>query len=91
MYRYGEDDARYIEMVDDMRKHGFKGGNGQRIIVHVNDHDAWIAEGNHRIRAALAADLTSIDLEIRYLGNADENHLLIPFDPADGNIQVISE
>lgn len=90
-YRYGTDDPRHLEMVEDMRNVGYRGGPGQRLIIHVTHDDAWFAEGNHRMRAALEAGLTSVEIEIRYLCNADEKRLLIPFDVEDTDIRVISD
>jgi hypothetical protein len=68
------------ELVSGMRQHGYQGGPGGEIIVYVDDSGARIGEGNHRLAAALQANVP-VDVQVRYLNRADEDHLLWPIDP----------
>lgn len=77
------------ELVQSMRQHGFKGGDGQRIMVYVYN-DPVIAEGNHRLAAALIVGCP-VEVEFRYIGNADMKRLAWPFDPNDPSIPVIAD
>lgn len=90
-YRYGPGDPRHDAMVADMRENGYRGGDGGRIIVHVGDEEAWVAEGNHRLRAAIEAGLEAVEVEVRYLAGADVDYQLIPFDPDDPAIRVVED
>lgn len=90
-YRYGPGDEEYEALKSSMLAHGFIGGNGGRILIFVNDDRAWIAEGNHRLRVANEIGIPEVEVEIRYLNNADETFHLIPFDPSSPAIKVISE
>lgn len=89
--RYGPGSEEFEALVGSMRRDGFVGGNGQRIIVHVSKDHAWVAEGNHRLAAAIAAGVDLVEVEVRYLANADEERLLIPFDPSDPAIRVVAD
>jgi hypothetical protein len=89
-YRYGTDDPRHAEMVADMRANGFRGGNGQRLHVWVTKDDIYMAEGNHRLRAAIEAGVL-VDVEIRYYARVDEEFLLIPFDLENAKFRVVSD
>ena len=89
--RYGPGDDRFEALKAGMLEHGYLGGDGQRIIVHVDHERAWIAEGNHRLEAALKTGISDVEVEIRYLNRADEDHLLIAFDPHDPSIRVYAD
>lgn len=79
------------ELVQNMRDHGFKGGDGQRILIYVEqDGRPRIGEGNHRAVAAIEAKVP-VEVEIRYLGNSDLEHQVWPFDHLDPEIRVISD
>lgn len=90
-YRYGPGDQRYEEIKLSMIENGFIGGDAQRIIVHVDGTRAWIAEGNHRMRIALEVGVAEVEVEIRYLKNADETYHLIPIGDDAGLTRFISE
>jgi len=89
--RYGPGDLLYETLKESMLEKGFVGGNGQRLIIHVDDERVWIAEGNHRLAIALEVGVQEVEIEIRYLGRADEDFLLIPFDCEDPEIRVIAD
>ena len=66
------------DLVHDMRENGYKGGPAQEIILYVRpDGDIRVGEGNHRLAAAKIANV-SVDLQVRYLGNSDLEHLIWP-------------
>lgn len=65
------------ELTADMQQRGYKGGAGGEIIVYVDPDDAKIGEGNHRLAAALRANVP-VDVQVRYRNGADENNLLWP-------------
>jgi hypothetical protein len=87
-YRYGPGDARYEEILADMRQNGFRGGDGARLIIHVKPDDTYFAEGNHRMRIALEAGAPTVEIEVRYYGSVDEEYHLIAFDDRDGTFRV---
>jgi hypothetical protein len=89
--RYGPEDQRYQEIKASMIANGFMGGPGQRIILHVDHEKVWVAEGNHRMKIALEVGIPEVDIEIRYLKNADEVYHVIPFDHTSGLFKVIHE
>ncbi len=89
-FRYGPGDERYETLKKSMEVSGFKGGDGQRIIVHVDADRSWIAEGNHRMKVALEVGVQEIEVEIRYLGSADEKYQLIPFDYKSKKFNVVT-
>lgn len=72
-----------------MEADGFVGGDGQRIIIHVDKNRSWIA--NHRMRIALEVGVPEVEIEIRYLDRTDETFHLIPFDYRDSSILIISD
>ena len=90
-FRAGPGVSWFDEIVESMKADGFRGGSGQRLIIHVSRDDIWLAEGNHRRLAGTIAGLEHVELEIRYLGNADEDFLLIPFDADDPVIKVVAD
>lgn len=90
-FRYGPGDQQYEEIKKSMEANGFLGGDGQQIILYVDDFNVKIGEGNHRMRIALEVGLDAVDLQIRYLKNADEHFHFIPFDHESGLFKVISE
>jgi hypothetical protein len=90
-YRYGPGDQQYEEIKSSMEANGFLGGDAQQIILYVDDSNVKIGEGNHRLRIALDVGLEAVDLQIRYLKNADEKFHFIPFDHTSGLFKVISE
>lgn len=90
-YRYGPGDQQYEELKESMKANGFLGGDGQHIILYVDDFNVKIGEGNHRLRIALDVGLEAVDLQIRYLKNADEKFHFIPFDHTSGLFKVISD
>ena len=90
-YRYGPGDERYDSILADMRANGYRGGDGGRIHVHVRPDRTYVAEGNHRVRLACAAELDAVEVEVRYYGSVDEEFLLIPFDHRDPAIRVYAD
>jgi len=50
-----------------------------------------IAEGNHRLTAALLAELPAVSVEVYYKGGSDEHHQIWPFDPDDPRIRVVED
>ena len=89
--RYGPGDPLWERYLADMRENGYRGGDGGRIHVHVRPERTYVAEGNHRIAIALAAGVTEVEIEVRYYDDADVDGHLIPFDPKDPGIRVISD
>jgi len=68
------------------------GGPGQNILVFVYpDGHPEIAEGNHRLTAALLAELPAVSVEVYYKGGSDEHHQIWPFDPDDPRIRVVED
>ncbi len=87
-FRYGPESEQYQAIRTSMKKDGFLGGPGQQIIVHVDGDRAWFAEGNHRMKIALEVGIDAVEVQIRYLQNADEAYLIIPFDHQSGRFRV---
>lgn len=90
-YRYGPGDAQYEEIKASMKENGFIGGDGQQIILYVDDTTVKIGEGNHRLRIAVDVGVEAVDLQVRYLKSADESFHFIPFDHTSGLFKVISD
>lgn len=90
-YRYGPGDPQYEEIKQSMIQNGFIGGSGQRLIVFVEKDRMYLAEGNHRLKIALDVGVPTVEIQIHYKGNADQEFLLIPFDIDDPHINVISD
>lgn len=61
---------RVYDLSDRMRESGFIEGKRPLIVV---DADGFVSvfEGNHRIRAAVAAGLTKIPITVRYYGGSE--------------------
>ena len=77
------------ELVQSMTDNGYQGGDGRRILLYVDANGTpRIGEGNHRLTAALEAHVP-VEIEVRYEGNSDLEHLIWPFDPRDPTIRVI--
>lgn len=87
--RYGPGDERWDVKAEAMRRRGFVGGDGERIVVHVTPERTFMAEGNHRFEIALAVGAPDVEIEVRYYGDVDETRHLIPFDPSDPGLRVI--
>ena len=87
-YRYGPGDELYERYKADMAANGYRGGDGQRIHIHVRPDDCYVAEGNHRLRIALEVGVTEVEIEVRYYCGIDAEHHLIPFDDRDPDIVV---
>jgi hypothetical protein len=62
---------RVYELAEDMQQNGFREWHAPLIIVE-SDGQAFIYEGNHRIRAAIKAGLDRIPVDIRYEGGSEE-------------------
>lgn len=88
-FRYGPDSERYQEIKSSMEKDGFLGGPGQQIIVHVDHERTWFGEGNHRMKIAIEVGIEAVEVQIRYLHNADEKYHVIPFDHESGRFKVV--
>ena len=65
------------ELVDSIKN---KGLEYRPLIMVSKEGKPSIYEGNHRIRAAIEAGVEKIPIEIRYLGNSQRTHGLIPID-----------
>jgi len=74
---YGEE--RWGALIEDIRINGLKWAI---LIFKEMDGRVGIHEGNHRLRAAIAAGLTRVPVEIRYFGNSQRTGLII--DPMTG-------
>lgn len=72
-------EERWNALVEDIRVNGMKWAV---LIFKEMDGRAGIYEGNHRLRAAIAAGLTRVPVEIRYFGNSQRSGLVI--DPKTG-------
>lgn len=90
-YRYGPGDDQYEEIKASMKENGYLGGDGQHIILYVDDTQVKIGEGNHRMRIALDVGIEAVDLQVRYLKNVDEKYHFIPFDHNSGLFKVVSD
>lgn len=74
---YGE--QQWNTLIEDVRVNGLQ----EAILIFKEmDGRAGIHEGNHRLRAAVAAALTRVPVEIRYFGNSQRAGLVI--DPRTG-------
>ncbi len=62
---------RVDRLAESMRNEGFMPGFKPLVIVE-QDGTAQIWEGNHRVRAAIQADIPWIPVEVRYMGGAEE-------------------
>ena len=70
--------AEWTSFVTDIRRRGVQ----THIIVHVEpDEGALVHEGNHRIRAAIAARCAQVPVEISYFGNAQRAGLVLEPEP----------
>jgi hypothetical protein len=87
-FRYGPGSDRYEEIKASMENDGFIGGDGQQIIVHVDQRRSWFGEGNHRMRIALDVGVDAVEVQIRYLQSVDEAYQIIPFDHESGRFRV---
>jgi hypothetical protein len=74
---YGEE--RWNALVEDIRVDGLKWAI---LVFKEMDGRVGIYEGNHRLRAAIAAGLNRVPVEIRYFGNSQRAGLVI--DPRTG-------
>ncbi|MDD3471298.1 MAG: ParB N-terminal domain-containing protein [Syntrophaceae bacterium] len=74
---YGEE--RWRSLVEDIKVNGLKWAI---LIFKEMDGRVGIYEGNHRLRAAIAAGITSVPVEIRYFGNSQRAGLVV--DPRTG-------
>lgn len=66
---------RWRAFVDDVKKHGIR----EPVFVVVEwvsgSPKAFVYEGNHRIAAAVQADLDTIPVEVRYFGHAEQDYM----------------
>ena len=62
--------------------HQEKGVTDAILIFKEMDGRVYIHEGNHRLRAAVAAHLASVPVEVRYFGNSQRSGLVL--DPETG-------
>lgn len=95
-----EEQARIDELAEAMRRDGFDPDHPIMIWVE-QDGKPVIAEGNHRVRAAMQAGIENIPVDIRYFGGSDfgpgawrpqvlrdhlgESSFTIPISPEDRN------
>lgn len=72
--KMGEQDTfdpdKVAKLADSIRKNGFNADEAVFVIVEHDGHP-FIYEGNHRARAALAAGVQNVPVEVRYLGGSE--------------------
>jgi hypothetical protein len=63
--------ALVARLVESIRNNGYDPDSTPLICIEANG-DAFVYEGNHRIRAAAQVGVASIPVDVRYLGGAEE-------------------
>lgn len=72
--------SEWQEFLDDVAVNGIQ----DPLMIWVNaDQSICLAEGNHRLQAALQLDLPSVPVDIRYFGNSQ--HTVSRFGLGEGN------
>lgn len=71
-----EHKERISGLAQDMRDNGFD--RKSAILIQVTPHGPKIIEGNHRVRAAVEANLRVIPVEWRWLGGTELNRMFHP-------------
>ncbi len=74
---------QWDEFVAGFRRHGWNTELAAPIITKEKDGRVYIYEGNHRIRAAVAAGLLEIPVDIRYFAGSQRGGMLV-VDPETG-------